>query len=62
MREYDHLGARYLEFERFDDAAMINGRSTESVYKAYNKYMMVSGAPHFSGAPSARASSVYQAP
>ena len=31
--EYDHLGVRYLELKRFDDAAMINGGSTKSIYK-----------------------------
>ena len=33
MREYNHLGVHYLELERFDDAVMINGGSTESIYK-----------------------------
>ena len=38
MREHEHLGARYLELERFDDAEMINGWSTESVYKVCSVY------------------------
>ena len=38
MREYDHLGAHYLELECFDDAAMINSGLTESVYKVCSVY------------------------
>ena len=33
LQEYDHLGVCYLELRRFANAAIINGKSTESVYR-----------------------------
>ena len=38
QRVCDHLGVHYLELEHFDDAAMINSGSTESIYKVCSVY------------------------